>query len=458
MDTNQSLLGSRIQKLSSGKSSQGTCVLYVMSRDQRVRDNYALLAAQSKARSLELPLVVGFILYPASRTRSKEHVAFMIEGLEQLAADLAQRNIPLICKKDAAQRGAQQLLDQLEPAAVYCDFSPLRSPRKRAQILADVASCPVFVVDTHNVVPLWVTSRKQEYAARTIRPKIHSHLATYLDDPTPEITQQAQTDIKGATPEDIRKIGREVDYRSSGIVHGFQSGEKAAHKQLTEFIDSRLPGYAEQRNDPGANSLSNLSPYLHFGQLSSRQAVRSAQAALAADSSLQQDVDAFIEEVVVRKELSDNFCYYATSYTSLRGAPDWAQKTLKKHQDDPRELVYSREQFEQAKTHDPAWNAAQIELTKTGKMHGYMRMYWAKKILEWSPNPESALETLIWLNDFYSLDGGDPNGYTGIMWSVAGVHDRPWQERPVYGTIRSMVYSGLKRKFDIQHYIDKYVK
>lgn len=452
------LLRSRIQQLSPGSSSHGKCVLYIMSREQRVRDNDALLAAQLAAQALDVPLVVGFILYPASRTRSQEHVTFLIKGLQQVAADLDERNVPFICKKESADLGAKQLIDQLEPAAVYCDFSPLSSPRTRTQKITDVATCPVFVVDTHNIVPLWVTSMKQEYAARTIRPKIHAHLSSYLHESLPDITQQSHTAVTGTSGQELQTFSQEVDYQPSGIVHSFQSGEAAAHKELAAFIDNRLAGYAERRNDPSKSGLSNLSPYFHFGQLSSRHAVTQVQTALAADSSLQQDVDAFIEEVVVRKELSDNFCHYATSYTSLSGAPDWAQKTLQKHREDPREHLYSREQLEQADTHDPAWNAAQTELTTTGKMHGYMRMYWAKKVLEWSPDPDTALGTLIWLNDFYSLDGGDPNGYTGIMWSVAGVHDRPWQERPIYGTVRSMVYSGLKRKFDVQHYIDKYVK
>jgi deoxyribodipyrimidine photo-lyase len=160
--------------------------------------------------------------------------------------------------------------------------------------------------------------------------------------------------------------------------------------------------------------------------------------------------------MIVRKELADNYCYYNGKYDSLEGAPEWAQRTLAKHAADPREFIYTLEQFKNAETHDEAWNAAQLQLTRTGKIHGYMRMYWAKKVLEWSKTPDEALTTLLYLNDFYHLDGGDPNGYVGILWSVAGLHDRPWGERPVYGVIRSMVYGGLKRKFNIQAYIEKY--
>jgi deoxyribodipyrimidine photo-lyase len=191
--------------------------------------------------------------------------------------------------------------------------------------------------------------------------------------------------------------------------------------------------------------------------LASITAVRAVMERVVKQLSLQRDADAFIEEIVVRKELSDNFCLYSKDYTSLAAAPEWAKVTLHKHANDPREYIYSKKQFEEAQTHDPAWNAAQNELRNTGKMHGYMRMYWAKKVLEWSATPKEALQTLIYLNDFYSIDGGDPNGYVGILWSVAGVHDRPWGERPIYGTVRSMVYNGLKRKFSITEYEREWV-
>lgn len=169
-------------------------------------------------------------------------------------------------------------------------------------------------------------------------------------------------------------------------------------------------------------------------------------------------INALLEEMIVRKELADNFCFYNPHYDRLEGAKEWAQTTLNDHRNDPREFIYTKQQFEHAQTHDPAWNAAQLQLRSSGKIHGYMRMYWAKKILEWSETPEGAIATAIYLNDHYSIDGGDPNGYNGIMWSIAGVHDRPWTERDVFGKIRYMNYAGLKRKFDIQSYIDRQSK
>ncbi len=162
-----------------------------------------------------------------------------------------------------------------------------------------------------------------------------------------------------------------------------------------------------------------------------------------------------MEELIVRRELSDNFCFYNSDYDQFSGFPEWAQKTLNEHRGDKREFIYSLEQFEHGKTHDDLWNAAQLQMVLTGKMHGYMRMYWAKKILEWTGSPEDALEIAIHLNDKYELDGRDTNGYVGVAWSIGGVHDRAWQERPVFGKIRYMSYAGCKRKFDVSTFIEK---
>lgn len=239
---------------------------------------------------------------------------------------------------------------------------------------------------------------------------------------------------------------------SNGQTLSYVSGESEAHKVLNEFISKRLRAYATARNNPSDFGQSELSPYLHFGQISRLRITLEVEYAVVHDASLREDADVFLEELNVRSSLSDNYCYYNLRYDSLLGATEWAQKTLAKHANDVRDFVYTLEQFESSSTHDPAWNAAQTQLRTTGKMHGYMRMYWAKKVLEWTKTPEEALTILIRLNDFYSLDGGDPNGYVGILWSIAGLHDRPWFERPVYGTIRYMNYNGLKRKFKIEQY------
>ena len=209
--------------------------------------------------------------------------------------------------------------------------------------------------------------------------------------------------------------------------------------------------YADKRNDPcvqGARS--GLSPYLHYGHLAPQ---RAALEAAKKKSQFKEAVESFLEELVVRRELSDNFCHYEPNYDSLQCAAVWAQESLEKHRADKREYLYSDEQFEKGKTHDDLWNAAQLELVELGKMHGFLRMYWAKKILEWTSSASEAIRVGILLNDKYSLDGRDPSGYVGIMWSMCGIHDMGWTERDVFGKIRYMNYAGCKRKFKIQDYI-----
>jgi deoxyribodipyrimidine photo-lyase len=233
-------------------------------------------------------------------------------------------------------------------------------------------------------------------------------------------------------------------------VNWLKPGEKAARDVLDQFIERGLTRYADGRNDPTQAAQSNLSPYLHFGQISAQRVVQEVVKHARPNDAR----GAFIEELVVRRELSDNFCFYTPAYDSVEAFPHWAKKSLDDHRADERTHLYSRSQFEHARTHDPLWNAAQMEMVLTGKMHGYMRMYWAKKILEWTSSPEQAMRVAIYLNDRYELDGRDPNGYTGIAWSIGGVHDRAWGERPIFGKIRYMSYDGCKRKFDIRRYID----
>ena len=466
------LLKSRIKQINSSKTD-GKCVLYVMSRDQRVKDNHALLCAQKHAIAKKLPLAVVFSLYAKSGVRAREHYQFMINGLKQVETDLEELNIPFMMLIGTPQERLSATFHHLQPDAVYFDFSPLKGPKMLQKALSGTSECSMYVVDTHNVVPVWVTSEKREVGAYTIRPKIHKLLETYLIEP--EQLQKHPIKWPG-----VVKSMHEQDDLTQEVLKGveanstkndFVSGEQAANNHLDNFIKTKLTTYAVDRNDPSKGSQSDLSPYLHFGQISAlRVALILREEALKNGSdlhflsspkmpkpeealnTLQHGIDSLIEEMIVRKELADNFCYYDENYDNLGSAPGWARVSLDKHRDDPREHVYTLEELEQAKTHDPAWNAAQRQLTQISKMHGYMRMYWAKKVLEWTESPEQAIEFLIYLNDHYSIDGGDPNGYTGIMWSVGGVHDRPWMERDIFGVIRYMNYAGLKRKFNIENY------
>jgi deoxyribodipyrimidine photo-lyase len=235
-------------------------------------------------------------------------------------------------------------------------------------------------------------------------------------------------------------------------VNWIKPGENKARKILDKFIQNKLNNYVKDRNDPNKDGSSNLSPYLHFGQIASQRVVLEA----VKIKPLSNLKGTFYDEIIVRKELSDNFCFYCEDYENVKCFHPWARQTINKHQKDNREFLYSLTEFETAKTHDDLWNAAQLQMVKTGKMHGYLRMYWAKKILEWTESPEDAMQIAIHLNDKYELDGRDPNGYAGIAWSIGGVHDRAWKERNIFGKIRYMSYKGMKRKFNVQNYIEKY--
>ena len=429
----------------------GGPVVYWMSRDQRVHDNRAMLCAQDIALERKMPLVVVFCLVPQFLDATLRQYEFMLKGLEEVEQTLRKFNIPFHLIAGAPEREIPSYIKQTGTGVLIADFSPVRIQRSWREAVAKSITVPVYEVDAHNIVPCRVASDKLEFGAYTIRPKIRRQLGMYLTD-FPKLIKHPHNNtlperIDWKKARSILKIDT-----GAGEVNWLKSGEKAALKMLDDFIKERLTNYSDDRNDPTKNALSNLSPYLHLGQLAAQRA------ALAVKSSRRkkESRDAFLEELIIRRELSDNFCFYNHRYDSFEGFPAWAQRTLNEHRSDKREYLYSVDDFEQARTHDPLWNAAQIEMVTTGKMHGYMRMYWAKKILEWTENPEEALAIGIYLNDKYELDGRDPNGYAGVAWSIGGVHDRAWQERPVFGKIRYMNYNGAKRKFDVDEYVRKF--
>ncbi|MBN1211845.1 MAG: deoxyribodipyrimidine photolyase, partial [candidate division Zixibacteria bacterium] len=303
----------------------------------------------------------------------------------------------------------------------------------------------------HNIVPVRTASPKQEYAAYTFRPKMNKLLVGLLT-PFPKLKKHPYLLDKYYKKPDWSKIYRSLKIdRSVPEISWLEPGEKAALKIMKNFFEKRLENYNEKRNDPAVDFQSELSPYFHFGQIAPQRVALEAQ---CYDKFIKSQ-ESFLEEMIVRRELSDNFCFYNDRYDSYEGFPDWARQTLDEHRSDPREHIYTQEQLENSETYDELWNAAQTQMVKSGKMHGYMRMYWTKKILEWSAAPEEALRTAIYLNDKYELDGRDPNGYTGIAWSIGGVHDRPWFEREIFGKIRYMSEAGCRRKFPVDDYIKK---
>ena len=438
----------RIRLLQDGKETSGP-VIYWMSRDQRVHDNWTLLFAQQLAIEKKKSLAVIFNLVPDFLEATIRQYGFMIKGLQEVETELFRYNIPFFLLKGKPESEIPKFIKNYNASVLVSDFDPLRIKRTWKGDVAKKIEIPFYEVDAHNIVPCLVVSNKTEFAAYTIRPKIHKLLPEYLDE-FPLIKKMKK--IESLISDKIYwegvaaslKINREVKE-----VDWIIPGESAAANSLKDFLENKFEQYAEDRNDPNKSALSNLSPYLHFGQISAQRI------ALTVEQFYQKSPSAktFQEELIVRRELSDNFCYFNSNYDSFDGFHNWAKETLNQHSKDKREFIYSVEEFEQAKTHEDLWNAAQVELLVTGKMHGYMRMYWAKKILEWSKSPAEALKIAIYLNDKYELDGRDSSGYTGCSWSIGGVHDRAWAERPVFGKIRFMNRNGATRKFDVEAYV-----
>ncbi|MBX3291694.1 MAG: hypothetical protein KF881_02245 [Acidobacteria bacterium] len=298
---------------------------------------------------------------------------------------------------------------------------------------------------------------KEEYAAYTIRPKINKMLDRHLV-PVPEETVEIPSlgiDIDCSfetfvTAENIAGLVAECDIDHSvppsNIYHG---GTANGRKRLDKFVRDILCNYNEARNKPDRDGSSRLSAYLHFGFLSP---IEVALAVRGADVP-QDSKDAFLEELIVRRELSYNMTRHNPHYDSLAALPPWAQKTMREHAGDERAYLYSLEQLEAGETHDELWNACQREMVRTGEMHNYVRMLWGKNVIAWTPNYETAFETLVHLNNKYCLDGRNPNSYTGILWCF-GKHDRPWFERPVFGQMRYMTSASTGKKFDAKKYIE----
>lgn len=429
-------------------------ILYWMMRDQRVQDNWAMLYAQRLAMKQEVPLHVCFCLDP-SNPLSFRHHSFMLKGLKEVEEELSKLDISFHLLEGESGETIAKFVEQNKIGGLVADFSPLRKPRQWVQ---DVASkipqtIPFCQVDAHNIIPCWVASEKLEYAARTIRPKIHKHLGSFLTEYPPVVSHPHKAKAKAELVNWDEAINSKKIDCSITEVDWATPGSSAAVDMLESFVKERLKVFATERNDPTKDALSNISPWLHFGQIAAQRCVLVVK---QFKNKFKESVESYIEELVVRRELAENFCFFNEKYDSIEGTNEWAKKTLEAHASDERKYVYTLEQFDQGKTHEDLWNAAQIQLVQEGKMHGFLRMYWAKKILEWSKSPQEALKIAIHLNDKYSLDGSDPNGYTGCMWSICGIHDQGWAERDVFGKVRYMNYEGCKRKFDVDLFVKRY--
>lgn len=419
-----------------------------MQAAQRAEYNHALELAIQKANELNQPVVLIFGLtddYPEANFR---HYKFMLEGLRETQNALKERDVKLVIRRKSPDSAVIEAAKKA--SIVIVDAGQLLIQRQWRQAVAQKIDCPLFEVETNLIVPVEQASFKEEFSAGTFRPRITAKLDYYLKKP-----QQVKLKIKSTACDfdsfDIRNVEKalgKLKIDRSVKMGKFVGGIKNAKKLLAEFIDKKLDRFAEERNDPNADCISNLSPYLHFGQVSP---MKIAIEVLKTDSP---GKEAFLEELIVRRELSHNFVRFNQRYDDFDALPAWAKRTLNFHARDKREYNYTLREFELAETHDPYWNAAQKEMVLTGKMHGYMRMFWGKKILEWSKNPQQAFKTALYLNNKYELDGRDADGFAGVAWCF-GKHDRAWSERPVFGKIRYMNAAGLKRKFDADAYVRK---
>lgn len=425
-------------------------VVYWMQSSQRAEYNHALEYAIRQANRLEKPLLVYFGITDRFPEANERHYAFMLEGLQETEQTLEKRGIQLLVRKIAPEQGALELAEGA--ALLVVDRGYLRIERQwRAEVAAQ-ADCAVVQVESNTVVPVELASFKEEYSAATLRSKLKKVLPQCLAplDETvclyPSLALEQPFEAFDLSDLDAALAALDVD-RSVARVTQYRGGTSQAKRWLDTFITDKLPDYAEQRNHPGGLHTSNLSPYLHFGQISPLYVYRRL---MGTESESQQS---FLEELVVRRELAINFVHYNERYDCYEAVPDWAKKTLADHLADERPYLYTLAELEAARTHDVYWNAAQKEMLVTGKMHGYMRMYWVKKILEWSNTPAEAFDRALYLNNKYLLDGRDPNGFAGVSWCF-GKHDRAWGERAIFGKVRYMNDKGLTRKFDMPRYLD----
>jgi len=428
-------------------------VLYWMQQSQRAEYNHALEYAAQQANDLGLGVVVAFGLmddYPEANLR---HYTFMLEGLTETQTLLAKRGIHMVVRRGSPPDVALELGQNA--AMIVCDCGYLKHQRLWRDKVARKSACRVVQVESDVIVPLETVSSKAEYAARTIRPKIQKHLDDYLIEMKPLKIQHSTVNISLdgldlKRPADIL-ASLNIDRSVPAVTRFFKGGTSRAKKIFDNFIRSRLKNYEKNHNQPQTDDISHMSMYLHFGQISP---LYLALRINKADHRLDSAKTAFLEELIARRELAANFVYYNRDYDNFDCLPDWARKTLADHRKDRRPYTYTLRHLEEAKTHDPYWNAAMKEMRYTGFMHNYMRMYWGKKILEWSSSPELAFRNTLAINNKYFLDGRDPNSYAGVAW-IYGVHDRAWPQRPIYGKVRCMMASGLERKCDVHGYVDK---
>lgn len=430
------------------------CVVYWMQRAMRIVDNPALNVAIEAGNLLGLPVVVYFSVIPNYPNANLRHYHFLAQGLRDAAEDAAERGVGFVVRRHP-DNSLEAFLGEVGAALVIGDENRCREPERWRRVLAGRLRLPYWTVDADVVVPSAVFGRSY-FLLHHFRPHLKSELPKYLLAPEKVAPQHAWRPEKAPASfpleNDLTAGFTKLD-RTVRPVDSFNGGTHAALKRLREFVELELAGYETTRNHPEVKGTSRLSPYLHFGHIGPLTIALAVEEAVRRGKVAASARDRFLEQVIGWRELAVLFVRHNPNYDNWECAEPWARKTLVEHAGDERPHRYSLKQMERGETGDELWNAAQREMVETGWMHNYMRMYWAKKILEWAPDPARAFEWAVMLNDRYELDGRDPNGYAGIAWAIVGKHDRPWFDRPVFGLVRPMSGTALAKKFDAQSYI-----
>ena len=446
----------RVTMRRAGAPVKGKCVVYWMQRAQRGRDNHALDKAVEVANTLGLPCVAyfaGIRNFPHANLR---HYAFLNQGLPDIEEDCAERGVGFVMRR-APHEDHERFFADVHAAMVIGDENPMREPEQWRVRLAKNLRVPFWTVDADVIVPSKLLEKAQ-FSAGVARPRLYRALPEFLHPYENPHAEKVWRKPHGLHCDDVRKDmtrGWQDFDRSVQPVDAWQGGHRAAMKRLRTFCGKMLETYDRDRNHPELDGSSKMSPHLHFGHIGPLTIALALNAQVKRDPKLSAARDSYFNELIVWRELAINFVRYQPEYDSPACADNWARATIAEHDRDEREVLYTLAQLESARTHDQLWNAAQLQMVRYGWMHNYLRMYWAKKILEWTRNTATAMKWAIYLNDRYFLDGRDPNGYAGVAWAVLGKFDRAWGERPVFGKRRYMSGASTSRKFDAQKYIEQ---
>ena len=422
-----------------------------MSRDQRADDNWALIYAIKEANQKNVPLGVVFCLVPEYLGTTERQYSFLIEGLRQLEPRIKERGIGFTLLEGYPDTELPTFLSQVKAGMLITDFDPLKVKKVWKRRVVGALDISVVDVDAHNIVPCRIAAKRRVMSFENFRSKVMPLLPKYLVEYPSDQMIDNPWELESKPVDWVSAVGKLHLDRNVKPLTWIVPGEKAARASLENFIKNRISDYPQGVMDPSKNAQSDLSPHLHFGSLSSQRAVLEVLRSKADETAKSM----LIENIVVKKEIADNFCQHTPEYDSVGAFPEWARRSINLHRSDVREHLYTLEQFDQGQTHDPLWNAAQMELVKRGKIHGYLREYWANNILEWTRSPEEAFWFAIHLNDRYSLDGGDPSGYTGVAMVIGGLYGHPWKSKEVIGKIKKMTYTGARLRFDIKAYEEK---